>query len=123
MADDRLGCASCKGGVFQWVKGPPGIKLPDTRAERTGYLRIIDESGEDYLSQCYVAAERPVSTQRAVYKPPSGGSSGNVSARSRIGDRKADINQRRVGVDGVSSPAISIRGTAGGQTRTVAMMK
>jgi hypothetical protein len=23
--------------------------LPDTRAERVGYLRVVDESGEDYL--------------------------------------------------------------------------
>ena len=25
------------------------VALPDTKAERTGYLRIIDESGEAYL--------------------------------------------------------------------------
>ena len=42
--------------------------LPDAKAERTGYLRIIDESGEDYLypSQRFVAADLPVSTRRAV---------------------------------------------------------
>ncbi|HWG70813.1 MAG TPA: hypothetical protein VN692_15470 [Steroidobacteraceae bacterium] len=42
--------------------------LPDTKAERTGYLRIIDESGEDYLypAQRFVAAELPISTRRAV---------------------------------------------------------
>jgi hypothetical protein len=36
--------------------------------KRTGYLRVIDESGEDYLylSQRFVAAELPVSTRRAV---------------------------------------------------------
>jgi len=35
-----------------------------------GYLRIIDESGEDYLypSQHFVAADLPVSTRRAVLK-------------------------------------------------------
>jgi hypothetical protein len=44
------------------------VALSDTRAERTGYLRIIDESGEDYLypAQRFVAAELPVSTRRAV---------------------------------------------------------
>ena len=46
------------------------VALPDAKAERTGYLRIIDESGEDYLypspSQRFVAAELPVSTRRAV---------------------------------------------------------
>lgn len=44
------------------------VALADTKAERTGYLRIIDESGEDYLypAQRFVAAELPVSTRRAV---------------------------------------------------------
>ena len=34
------------------------VALTDTKAERTGYLRIIDESGEDYLypAQRFVAA-------------------------------------------------------------------
>jgi hypothetical protein len=36
--------------------------------KRMGYLRIVDESGEDYLypSQRFVAAVLPVSTRRAV---------------------------------------------------------
>jgi hypothetical protein len=44
------------------------VVLSDAKAERTGYLRIVDESGEDYLypSQLFVAAELPVSTRRAV---------------------------------------------------------
>ena len=44
------------------------IALTDVKAERTGYLRIVDESGEDYLypSERFVAAELPVSTRRAV---------------------------------------------------------
>ena len=44
------------------------IAVSDVKAERTGYLRIIDESGEDYLypAQRFVAAELPVSTRRAV---------------------------------------------------------
>jgi hypothetical protein len=44
------------------------VALSDTKAERTGYFRIIDESGEDYLYpvQRFVAAELPVSTRRAV---------------------------------------------------------
>ena len=42
--------------------------LPDARAERRGFLRIVDESREDYLypSQRFVAADLPVSTRRAV---------------------------------------------------------
>ena len=43
------------------------VALSDTKAERTGYLRIIDESGEDYLYpvQRFVAAELPLSTHLA----------------------------------------------------------
>ena len=44
------------------------VALPEAKAERARCLRIIDESGEDYLypSQRFVAADLPVSTRRAV---------------------------------------------------------
>jgi len=44
------------------------VALSDMKAERAGYVRIIDESGEDYLYpvQRFIAAELPVSTRRAV---------------------------------------------------------
>ena len=44
------------------------VALLDTRAERHGHLRIIDESGEDYLylSERFVPVELPLSTRRAV---------------------------------------------------------
>ena len=44
------------------------VALSDAKAERSGYLRIIDESGEDYLyaEQRFVAANLPVSIKRAV---------------------------------------------------------
>jgi hypothetical protein len=44
------------------------VALPDAKAQRAGYLRIIDESGDDYLypGQRFVAAELPISTRRAV---------------------------------------------------------
>lgn len=44
------------------------VALADAKAERTRHLRIIDESGEDYLyrSQRFVAADLPVSIRRAV---------------------------------------------------------
>jgi hypothetical protein len=44
------------------------VALPDAKAVRASYLRIIDESGEDYLYPAlrFVAAELPVSTRRAV---------------------------------------------------------
>jgi hypothetical protein len=44
------------------------VALQDAKAVRAGYLRIIDESGEDYLYPCerFVAAKLPISTRRAV---------------------------------------------------------
>jgi hypothetical protein len=44
------------------------IALPDAKAERLGQLRIVDESGEDYLypTERFVAADLPQSTRRAV---------------------------------------------------------
>jgi hypothetical protein len=44
------------------------VALQDATAVRVGNLRIIDESGEDYLYPCerFIAAKLPVSTRRAV---------------------------------------------------------
>jgi len=36
--DDNFGCAPCKGGVFQWVKAPPGEVLPP---EATGAVMEV----------------------------------------------------------------------------------
>jgi hypothetical protein len=46
------------------------VALPDAKAERMGFLRVADESGEDYLypSQRFVAAELPDPTRRAVLR-------------------------------------------------------
>jgi len=46
------------------------VAMPDAKAARTGHLRIVDESGEDYLysSQRFIAADLPVSTRRAVLR-------------------------------------------------------
>ena len=42
--------------------------LPDAKAERVGQLRIIDESGEDYLypADRFIAADLPNATRKAV---------------------------------------------------------
>ena len=44
--------------------------LTDEEAERAGDLRIIDESGEDYLfsGQCFVAVDLPLETIRVLKK-------------------------------------------------------
>jgi hypothetical protein len=42
--------------------------LPDRSAERVGHLRVIDESGEDYLypKALFASVSLPRSTKRAV---------------------------------------------------------
>ena len=44
------------------------VALSDIKAARLGYLRIIDESGDDYLypSDRFVPAELPLPTRRAI---------------------------------------------------------
>ena len=44
------------------------IAVPDARAEKLGQLRIIDESGDDYLypAKRFVAADLPQSIRKAV---------------------------------------------------------
>jgi hypothetical protein len=43
-------------------------QLPDTRAAEDGHVRIIDESGEDYLypAEYFVAVELPREAERAL---------------------------------------------------------
>ena len=44
--------------------------LPDPEANREGYVRVIDESGEDYLypEQYFVPIQLPQSAERAVVR-------------------------------------------------------
>jgi len=44
------------------------VCIPDARAEKTGQLRVIDESGEDYLypKESFVAVTLPQPIKRAV---------------------------------------------------------
>jgi hypothetical protein len=44
------------------------VALPDSRAEKLGLIRVVDESGEDYLypAESFVALTLPQSTRRAV---------------------------------------------------------
>ena len=42
--------------------------LPDEEAAKDGFLRIIDESGEDYLYHCshFVLIELPIEVEQAL---------------------------------------------------------
>ena len=44
------------------------VSLPDAAAARLGQIRVIDESGEDYLypDKLFVPADLPQATRRAV---------------------------------------------------------
>jgi hypothetical protein len=44
------------------------VALPDGRAEKLGQIRVIDESGEDYLypAESFVALTLPHAIRRAV---------------------------------------------------------
>lgn len=44
--------------------------LPDVEAERDGDLRVVDESGEDYLfsADCFVAIEGPAAVRASLRK-------------------------------------------------------
>ena len=46
--------------------------LPDRAAERDGYVRVIDESGEDYLypAEYFVPVRFPVAIAREFLSPP-----------------------------------------------------
>lgn len=44
--------------------------VPDPEAEEVGHIRVIDESGEDYLypATCFIDANLPKNVQAAVVK-------------------------------------------------------
>ncbi|HMN44988.1 MAG TPA: hypothetical protein PKE27_10460 [Povalibacter sp.] len=44
------------------------VAIPDAKAQKLGQLRVVDESGEDYLypEGMFVEAELPQSVRRAV---------------------------------------------------------
>ena len=44
------------------------LAVPDARAEKLGQVRVIDESGEDYLypNELFIEAELPLAVRRAV---------------------------------------------------------
>lgn len=44
------------------------VSVPDAKAQKHGQLRVVDESGEDYLypADIFIDAELPQSVRRAV---------------------------------------------------------
>lgn len=46
--------------------------IPDVEAQKSGYIRVIDDSGEDYLylASCFVALDLPHSARKAFRNLP-----------------------------------------------------
>jgi hypothetical protein len=44
------------------------VAIPDVKGEKHGQVRVVDESGEDYLypAEIFINADLPQSVQRAV---------------------------------------------------------
>ena len=44
------------------------VTLPDTAASKRGHVRVVDESGEDYLypKTMFIPVELPLATRKAV---------------------------------------------------------
>jgi len=61
-------CVDNKGYEVSLERRKIYVTLPDARAEKLGQIRVIDESGEDYLydKRAFLAVELPQAVRRAV---------------------------------------------------------
>ncbi len=61
-------CVSNKGYEASLERRKIYITLPDARAEKLGQIRVVDESGEDYLyaKDAFLPVSLPQSIRRAV---------------------------------------------------------
>ena len=61
-------CLDNKGYEVSLERRKIYVAMPDAKAKKLGQLRVIDESGEDYLypAEMFIAAELPQSVRRAV---------------------------------------------------------
>jgi hypothetical protein len=57
-------CIDNKGYAVSLEKRKIYIALRDAAAEKHGLLRIVDESGEDYLSEKVVSSDRPAAGRK-----------------------------------------------------------
>jgi len=65
--------------------------VPDREAAREGYLRIVDESGEDYLypSELFVAVKLPAAIARRLMSASRPTSAAQSSAKLRLRTSRA----------------------------------
>ena len=74
-SDDRLGQSDLRHAHLLSLGSHPAsleprkiyLRIHDPRAEEDGFLRVVDESGEDYLypSRLFAAIEVPAAVERA----------------------------------------------------------
>jgi hypothetical protein len=79
--------------------------LPDRAAAREGYLRVVDESGEDYRypSELFVPVRLPVAIARRLVS----------TARRTAAPRSAKLRARTSRVRSTLRPAFALRATVG----------
>ena len=65
-------------------------RLPDRVATREGYVRVIDESGEDYLypEACFVAVDLPRRAERALARRTQTAASNSPLRRTVLARRR-----------------------------------
>ncbi len=65
-------------------------RLPDSAATREGYVRVVDESGEDYLypEGYFVAVELSRQAERALARRVSGKASNSPLQRTALARRR-----------------------------------
>src|SRR5437870_10130999 len=65
-------------------------RLPDRVATREGYVRVIDESGEEYLypEACFVAVDVPRQAERALARRTPTAASNSPLRRSALARRR-----------------------------------
>jgi hypothetical protein len=66
-------CVKNKGYEASLERGKVYRMIPDAEAAKHGYVRIVDESGEDYgySSERFIAIDLPKSLEKALFKPAS----------------------------------------------------
>lgn len=82
-------CVNNKGYPASLEVGKLYRVIPDEEAERHGYLRVVDESGEDYAysSERFFPLEIPTRLKRALRAVPANRMLRRASTRPRAAER------------------------------------
>jgi len=83
-------CVNNKGYLASLEVGKLYRVIPDEEAERHGYLRVVDESGEDYAysSERFFPLEIPTRLKRVLRSTPANRTLQRPSTRARAAERQ-----------------------------------